>query len=113
MSEIKVITEALKQFRDARNWSQFHNVKDLSLALSIEAAELNELFLWKREDEIDKTDQLKVQEELADIFSFAFLIAEKYDFNIREIVLDKISKNNQKYPVEKSKGNAQKYNELK
>lgn len=113
MSEIKVITEALMQFRDARNWSQFHNVKDLSLALSIEAAELNELFLWKREDELDKTDQLKVQEELADIFSFAFLIAEKYDFNIREIVLDKISKNNQKYPVEKSKGNAQKYNELK
>lgn len=113
MSEIKEITDALKQFRDARNWSQFHNVKDLSLALSIEAAELNELFLWKREDELEKTDQLKVQEELADIFSFAFLIAEKYDFNIQEIIFDKISKNNKKYPVEKSKGNAQKYNELR
>lgn len=113
MSEIKKITDALKQFRDARNWSQFHNVKDLSLALSIEAAELNELFLWKREDELEKADQLKVQEELADIFSFAFLIAEKYDFNIPEIIFDKISKNNKKYPIEKSKGNAQKYNELK
>jgi len=103
------ITRALTDFRDARNWQQFHNAKDLALALSIEAAELNEVFLWKSGDEANVE---KVKEELADVFSFAILLAEKYGFNVEEIITDKIRQNELKYPVDKSKGSAAKYTEL-
>ncbi|MCK4700651.1 MAG: nucleotide pyrophosphohydrolase [Bacteroidales bacterium] len=112
MSEIQSIIEALITFRDQRNWKQFHNTKDLALALSIEAAELNELFLWKEENEAEKTDRENIQDELADILAYAFLLAEKHDFNIKQIILEKIKKNKKKYPVEKSKNSARKYNEL-
>jgi NTP pyrophosphatase (non-canonical NTP hydrolase) len=97
------------KFRNERDWEQFHNPKDLALAISIESAELLELFLWKNADEAN-TD--KVKEELADIFSFSFLLAEKYGFDIKEIVLEKIKRNGEKYPIDKSKGTAKKYNEL-
>ncbi len=109
MGDIDVIIDALKKFRNDRDWEQFHNPKDLAIALSIEANELLELFLWKKAEDAKKE---KVKEELADIFSFAFLLAEKYQFDIKEIVLDKIEKNAQKYPIDKSKGTAKKYNEL-
>jgi len=87
MSEIKEITNKLIQFRNERDWEQFHNPKDLALAISIESAELLELFLWKKAEDAN-TD--KVKEELADIFSFAFLLAEKYGFDVKDIVLEKI-----------------------
>ncbi|MEX0386033.1 nucleotide pyrophosphohydrolase [Spiribacter onubensis] len=103
------LTERLKQFRDERDWAQFHNAKDLALALSIEANELLEAFLWNAAEE---ADPVKVQEELADVFAFALLLADRYNFDVREIVLDKVAKNEVKYPVEKSKGTAKKYTEL-
>ncbi|SDH04573.1 MULTISPECIES: nucleotide pyrophosphohydrolase [unclassified Nitrosomonas] len=109
MSDIKEITRALLEFRDERDWAQFHNPKDLALALNIEAGELLEAFLWKPSEQADID---KVKEELADVFAFAFLLAEKYDFNIKHIVLEKIEKNAQKYPVAKSKGIAKKYTDL-
>lgn len=109
MDSVKDITEKIIKFRDERDWEQFHNGKDLSLALSIEAAELNQLFLWKSADEVDID---KVKEELADIMNYAFLIANKYGFDVRQIVLDKLKKNEEKYPVSKSKGCAKKYTEL-
>ena len=112
MSDLKQLTGKLIEFRDARNWAQFHNPKDLALAISIEAAELNELFLWKNEQEIAHIDQAKIEEELADIFAFALLLAEKYNFDIPEMVLKKIETNSRKYPVEKAKGTAKKYNDL-
>lgn len=112
MSDIQTIIKALTDFRNERNWEQFHNPKDLALALSIEAAELNELYLWKNYDQIGKVDQKKVQEELADVFAYAFMLAEKYGFDVKEIVLDKIKKNGEKYPVDKSKNLAKKYTEL-
>ncbi|MCK4630865.1 MAG: nucleotide pyrophosphohydrolase, partial [Bacteroidales bacterium] len=90
MAEIQSIIEALITFRDQRNWKQFHNTKDLALALSIEAAELNELFLWKEENEAEKTDRESIQDELADILAYAFLLAEKHDFDIKQIILEKI-----------------------
>lgn len=107
--EMKEIIEALIKFRNERDWEQFHNPKDLAVALNVEAGELLELFLWKKAEEADKE---KVKEELADVFSFAFLLAEKYGLDVKEIVLDKIEKNGQKYTVEKSKGTAKKYTEL-
>ena len=109
MTEIKQITDALLRFRDARDWEQFHNPKDLALALNVEAGELLEVYLWKN---YDQADRQKVRQELADVFAFAFLLAEKYGFDVKEIVLDKINSNNEKYPVEKAKGSAKKYNEL-
>lgn len=109
MSDINKITERLLEFRDKRDWEQFHNAKDLALALSIEAAELNEAFLWKSAEEADVE---KVKEELADVLSFAFLLAHKYNLDIEKIILDKIEKNETKYPVDKAKGSARKYNEL-
>jgi NTP pyrophosphatase (non-canonical NTP hydrolase) len=112
MNDIQEITQALIQFRNERDWEQFHNSKDLSLAIMIEAAELNENFLWKNDAEVEKVDVAKIKEELADVFAFAFLLAEKHKLNVKEIVLDKIQKNSLKYPVHKAKGTARKYNEL-
>lgn len=112
MSEIRELIEALVAFRDAREWRQFHDSKNLAVALSIEAAELNELFLWKDVCSSEEVDKAKIKEELADVFAYALLMAEKHGLNVKEIVLEKISKNNQKYPVDKAKGSAKKYDEL-
>ena len=109
MKENDEIIQELLKFRNQRDWEQFHNAKDLALAINIEAGELLELFLWKNANEVNEE---KIKEELADIFSFAFLLAEKYKLDIKEIVLDKIKKNEEKYPVDKSKGSSKKYNEL-
>lgn len=109
MQDNQEIIKALLQFRNERDWQQFHNPKDLAVAISIEAAELLELFLWKKAEEANKE---KIKEELADILSFSFLLAEKYGFDIKEIILDKIKKNAEKYPVDKAKGTAKKYDEL-
>ena len=103
------IIDALKKFRDERDWQQFHNPKDLSLALSIEAGELLEAFLWKQPEDSDKQ---KIKEELADVFACAFLLADACELDVKDIVLAKIRQNEEKYPVSKAKGTARKYNEL-
>ncbi|HQT25206.1 MAG TPA: nucleotide pyrophosphohydrolase [Burkholderiales bacterium] len=108
MGEIREITDELLEFRDERDWEQFHNPKDLALAVSVEAAELLELYLWKNHEEADPG---KVREEIADILAFTFLLADKYGFDVKEIVMDKIAKNRLKYPVEKARGSAKKYTE--
>ena len=109
MNDWKHLQEILIQFRNERDWEQFHNAKDLALALSIEASELNELFLWKNSEDANLE---KIKDELADVFGYALLIAEKYNLDINEIVKNKIKKNAEKYPVDKAKGTAKKYNEL-
>ena len=109
MSEILKLTEILINFRNERDWTQFHNPKDLALALNVEAGELLELYLWKNAEDANIE---KVKEELADVFAFALLLADKYGFDVNQIVMEKIRKNGEKYPVEKAKGTAKKYNEL-
>ena len=109
MGDIEDLRQAIIKFTQERDWDQFHNGKDLALALSIEAAELNEAFLWK---DVSEVNVEKVKEELADVFNYAILIADKYDLDIKQIVLDKLRLNEEKYPVAKSFGNAKKYNEL-
>lgn len=74
MNDIQLLINELIKFRDARNWDQFHNSKDLALAISIEAAELNELFLWKTTEDSEKVDKNKLKEELADVFAFSLLL---------------------------------------
>lgn len=109
MSEIGEITAALLKFRDERDWKQFHNSKDLALAVSIEASELLELFLWKGNEDIDRN---KLKAELADVLSYCLLLAEKHGLDVSQIILEKIKENNLKYPVSKAKGSAAKYDEL-
>ena len=109
MNDLENLRQEIVKFTQERDWDQFHNGKDLALALSIEAAELNEAFLWKDAKDVNID---KVKEELADIFNYAILIADKYDLNIKQIVLDKLRRNAEKYPVEKAYGSAKKYNEL-
>ena len=93
MEKLDKTIEKLLEFRDQRDWKQFHNSKDLALALSIEASELLELFLWKDNEEFDKE---KLEEELADVFAYGLLLAEKHNLNISEIIEKKIEKNTKK-----------------
>ena len=109
MDDLKNLMAEVVQFRDERDWEQFHNPKHLALALSIESAELKELFLWKTSDQVNVD---KVKEELADVFIYALFLAHKYNLNIADIVRSKLSLNATKYPVNKSKGNAKKYDQL-
>jgi NTP pyrophosphatase (non-canonical NTP hydrolase) len=113
MSDFQELLVLLEQFRDERDWGQFHDSKNLALALSIEAAELNELFLWKKDDEAEQVDHDRLREELADVFAYAIMLAGRHGLDISEIVKDKIAKNAKKYPVEKSKGTSAKYGDLK
>lgn len=109
MNDSQEIIQALLNFRNDRDWEQFHNPKDLALAINVEAGELLELFLWKKSTDVDKE---KLKEELADVFAYAFLLAEKFNLDVKEIILDKIKKNGEKYPISKAKGTARKYTEL-
>jgi NTP pyrophosphatase (non-canonical NTP hydrolase) len=112
MEKYKEVIQELIKFRDERDWKQFHDSKNLALAISIEAAELNEVFLWKKDNEVENVSTDKIKEELADILSFSFLLAEKHNLDIFQIVLDKVKRNAEKYPVDKAKGTAKKYDEL-
>lgn len=109
MTDIEQLIQQIRAFRDARDWEQFHNSKDLAVALNIEASELLELFLWKGNEEANPE---KLKEELADVFMYALLLADKHGLDVKQIIEDKIALNNQKYPVDKAKGTAKKYNEL-
>ncbi len=109
MSDLETVTQELIKFRNERDWEQFHNPKDLAIALSIETNELLELYLWKNAKDADID---KIRDELADVFAYALLLADKYKLDVKEIVLNKIKKNADKYPIDKSKGSAKKYNEL-
>jgi NTP pyrophosphatase (non-canonical NTP hydrolase) len=112
MDKYNKIIQELIQFRNDRDWEQFHDSKNLALAISLEAAELNELFLWKKDNEVENINKDRLKEEIADILSYTFLLAEKHNLDVFDIVSDKIKKNAQKYPVDKAKGTAKKYNEL-
>lgn len=106
-----LIKEILK-FRNDRNWKQFHNGKDLALSLSLEANELLEVYQWSGQDLdcLEKIDNIK--EELADVFMYAVLIADNYNLDIKEIIEEKIKKNNEKYPLDISSNSSKKYNKL-
>ena len=105
--------EKIKEFRDERDWKQFHNPKDLAISISLEAAELLEIFQWSAEDVECKDKIDKVREELADVLNYCVLLADRYGLDLDEIILSKIKKNEEKYPIEKAYGNKAKYTELK
>ena len=114
-NDLKSIIEKIIQFRDAREWGQYHDPKNLSQALGIEAAELQEIFLWKTAEESRKLSQKdisRVSEEIADIFIYLTYLCNEFKIDLFEATVKKIEKNAVKYPVEKSKGSNKKYNEL-
>jgi len=107
----ETINQVLK-FRDDRNWKQFHNPKDLALSISLEAAELLEVFQWSGSDTVCESKKERIREELADVLNYCILMADVCGFDMDEIVQEKIKKNNEKYPVEKARDSAKKYDEL-
>jgi dCTP diphosphatase len=105
----------IRKFCDDRNWDQFHNPKDLSISLSLEAAEVLEHFQWKSPDEMARhvvEKKAEVGEELADVFYWVLLLANKLDIDLIEAFEAKMKKNDAKYPIEKAKSSHKKYNEL-
>ena len=108
----ETIKQVLK-FRDDRNWKQFHNPKDLAISISLEAAELLEVFQWSADDVICESKKDKIKEELADVVNYCILMADACDLDLDEIVQAKLKRNNEKYPVEKAYGSKEKYTEMK
>lgn len=108
----KETVEQVLKFRDDRNWKQFHNPKDLAISISLEAAELLEIFQWSGVDTICEEKKDKIREELADVLNYCILMADVCELDMDEIILKKIIKNNEKYPVYKAKGSSKKYSEL-
>lgn len=113
MKTIAELQSAVNKFRDDRNWKQFHNPKDLAISISLEAAELLEIFQWSGTDLYVKDKKAKIEEELADILLYSFLMADAAGVDVGEIVERKLKVNCAKYPVEKAYGNKAKYTELK
>lgn len=99
--------EALKVFVAERDWDQFHTIPNLAKSISIEAAELLEHFQWS-----DDFDPAEVQDELADVLTYCFLLAEKLGVNPEELIMQKLAKTANKYPVEKARGRSEKYDQL-
>ena len=107
----ETINKILK-FRDDRDWKQFHNPKDLAISISLEAAELLEVFQWSGADVSNEGKQDKIREELADVVNYCVLMADACGLDLDEIVQEKVKINEQKYPVEKAKGRSDKYDKL-
>lgn len=108
----ETISQVLR-FRDDRDWKQFHNPKDLAISISLEAAELLEVFQWSADDVVCEDKMDKIREELADVVNYCILLADTCGLDLDEIVCEKIQRNNEKYPVEKAFGSKEKYTELK
>ena len=112
MEKFDRINELVKKFRDDRDWKQFHNPKDLAISISLEASELLEVFQWSGADTSSNNKIEEIKEELADVVNYCVLMADACGLDLDEIVQTKIEKNNEKYPVEKSKGKSDKYDKL-
>lgn len=106
---MKEIKEQIRKFTEDRDWDQFHNPKDLAIAISIEASELLEHFLWKEADAVSKD---MIAHEVADVLIYCIQLCDKMDIDINEAISEKMAENESKYPVDKAKGNATKWNKL-
>ena len=112
---IEFLKSIINNFIENRNWSQYHNLKDLAISISLESAELLELFQWKDNIDSIKEDPVflqKMKDELADIFIYSIIMSNNLGIDISTAIKQKLDKNNTKYPVDKSKNNVKKYTEL-
>lgn len=115
MNQIEKLTKDIIEFRDRRDWKQFHNPKDVALSLVLEAGEVMEHFQWKNAEEMAKhvsEHKQEIGEELSDVLYWILLMSHDLKIDIVEALQEKIRKNNEKYPVEKAKGKHTKYTEL-
>ena len=115
MDSISEITTRINEFRDARDWKQFHNPKDMAISVSIEAAELMEQFQWKNDAECEehlRANREAVADEMADVAIYLFELADLLEMDLGREMLRKLEKNAAKYPVEKARGSNRKYDEL-
>ncbi|MCD5001388.1 nucleotide pyrophosphohydrolase [Enterococcus saccharolyticus] len=112
MSERNTSMQQINKFRDDRNWRQYHNEKDLAISISLEASELLELFQWKSANEVIDNKRERIEEELADVLIYSYMLADNLNIDIEDIIARKLEKNNRKYPIEKSYGSNVKYDEL-
>ena len=114
--DIKKLQKRLEKFAKDRDWEQFHNPKNLSMALSVEVAELVEIFQWSNSGGLEEIKDLdkrkKIEEEVADIFIYLIKISDKLDLDLEKVINEKIDKNEKKYPVDKSYGTSKKYTDL-
>ena len=110
---MKDLKKEILQFVKDREWDQFHTPKDLAISISIEANELLECFQWKNDFDSDKIDVEAIGDEIADVYIYLSLLCNKLNIDINEVTYKKLNKNANKYPVEKSKGNAIKYTDFK
>lgn len=102
MSNMNELIKQIDAFRDARNWRDYHNAKDLSLSLSLEAAELLECFQWQSSDEAVENNLTEIKDELADVMIYALTLASTLNLDVQDIIKAKINKNAEKYPVPKN-----------
>lgn len=107
------IVDKVLEFRDKRNWKQYHNPKDLAISICLEAAELLEVFQWSGDDLFVEEKKSKIEEELADVLMYCILMADVTRLDIKEIIDKKLEVNDNKYPVEKAYGKKDKYTDLK
>jgi NTP pyrophosphatase (non-canonical NTP hydrolase) len=112
VNTLKHLQQKIIEFRDARNWKQFHTPKDLAISLSLEAGEFLENFQWKSSEEAVRENFENMKDELADVVIYALLLAHELGIDLEEAIINKMKKNEQKYPIEKSFGSKKKYTEL-
>jgi NTP pyrophosphatase (non-canonical NTP hydrolase) len=112
VTTLKHLQQKIIEFRDARNWKQFHTPKDLAISLSLEAGELLENFQWKTSEEAVQENFENMKDELADVVIYALLLSHELGIDLEQAIMDKMKKNEQKYPIEKSFGSKKKYSEL-
>ncbi|MED4852859.1 nucleotide pyrophosphohydrolase [Caldifermentibacillus hisashii] len=111
-STFDTLINEIIQFRDERNWKQFHNPKDLAISLSLEASELLENFQWKTSDDAVKENLVNIKDEIADVAIYTMLLSHELGINLEQAIKEKIQKNKQKYPVDKAFGSRKKYTEF-
>ena len=114
--DLKTIKEKLRKFSQDRDWDQYHSPKNLAMAMSVEVAELLEIFQWSNDGGMEKIEDKEtkklIEEEIADIFNYLVKFVDLMDLDLEELSLEKIKKNDMKYPVNKFKGKSDKYNKL-
>ena len=111
MSELKAI-DKIKNFIQQRDWEQFHDPKNLAISLNLEASEVLELFQWTKDNDINKEKMSDLTDELADVYYWLLLLADYFDIDIETALSEKMKKNEDKYPIDKSKGSSKKYSEF-
>ena len=112
MADLDTLREKIKTFIEDRDWKQFHDPKNLAISLQLEASEVLELFQWTKDNQAKAGKEQEVADELADVFYWVVLLANHYNIDLVQALEKKMDKNEKKYPIEKSKGKADKYTDL-